>query len=71
MVEFDLKVNPKSGLAYVSRHITKKIGLELKLLPKAHAAAIYSKDCDPRRVIRSLQVIIYDLKSRLKDEADK
>lgn len=62
-MEYDLKAGPQ-GHVYLPKKIREALGEELKLLPNAVAGAIYPKDADLDHVIRSLEVIIADLKLR-------
>jgi hypothetical protein len=62
-VEFELKTGPQ-GHVYLPKKIRDVFGDRMKFLPNANAAVIYSENADPKDVIKSLQVIISDLKLR-------
>jgi len=62
-MEYDLKTGPQ-GHVYLPKRIREALGEELKLLPNAEAGAIYPKNADLKRVIKSLEIIIADLKLR-------
>lgn len=64
-MEFELKTGPQ-GHVYFPKKIREAFGEELRLLPNAEVGVIYPKDADLNRVIQSLQVIIADLKLRVK-----
>jgi len=62
--EFELKTGPQ-GHIYLPKKIREVFGEKLKLMPNAHAAAIYPADADLQAVIASLQLIVRDLTLRL------
>lgn len=66
-MEFKLKASSQ-GHIYFPKKILEAFGEELTLLPNTEAGVIYSKGADPARVIASLEVIISDLKLRIKNE---
>jgi len=69
-MEFNLKTGPQ-GHVYLPKKIRDAFGNDLKFLPNSEAGAIYPKNADLNRVIQSLQLIIEDLKLRVKDETKK
>ena len=62
-MEFELKIGPQ-GHIYFPKKVRQILGENLKLLPNATAVVIYSEKADLQTVIKSLQVIISDLKLR-------
>jgi bifunctional DNA-binding transcriptional regulator/antitoxin component of YhaV-PrlF toxin-antitoxin module len=66
-MEFELKIGSQ-GHVYLPKKIRKAFGEKLKFLPNLNAAVIYAENTDPEVVISSLQVIISDLKLRIKKE---
>ena len=64
MVEFSIKVNEKQRLAYIPKEIVRIFGLQLCLLPDAAAAIVYSTNTNLEIVIRSVEILLDDLKLR-------
>jgi hypothetical protein len=62
-MEYEIKTGPQ-GHIYLPKRIRQAFGDKLKFLPNAHAAVLYPENVDPETVIRSLHVIISDLKLR-------
>lgn len=62
-MEFNLKAGSQ-GHIYLPKRIREVFGDRMKLLPNATAAVIYPENVAPEDVIKSLQVIISDLKLR-------
>lgn len=60
-MEFNLKTGPQ-GHIYLPKIIRKTLGKNLKLLPNTNTAVIYPENTNPNDVIRSLRIIINDLK---------
>jgi hypothetical protein len=69
-MEYKLKTGPQ-GHVYFPKRIRENFGEKMRFLPNTHAAVLYSDGADPKDVIASLQVIISDLKLRIKKEAEK
>jgi hypothetical protein len=65
--EIELKIGPQ-GHIYLPKKIREVFSAKLKMMPNAHAAAIYPADANLQAVIASLQLIIEDLKLRLETE---
>jgi hypothetical protein len=65
--EFKVRVGPQ-GHIYLPKVVREALGKELKIIPNAHAAAIYPANAQPQAIIASLQLIIQDLKLRLEAE---
>lgn len=68
-MELDLKTGPQ-GHVYFSKNLRKILGDNMKILPNTNTAAIYAAGTDPSKVIASLEVIISDLKLRVKEGED-
>jgi hypothetical protein len=64
-LEFKLKTGSQ-GHIYFPKKIRETFGDILTLLPNLNAAVIFSEDADPEDIIKSLRVIIDDLKLRPK-----
>jgi hypothetical protein len=69
-VEFELKTGSQ-GHVYLPKKIRKILGRDFRLLPNANAAVVYAETTDPETVIRSLQVIIADLRARTQEKRIK
>jgi bifunctional DNA-binding transcriptional regulator/antitoxin component of YhaV-PrlF toxin-antitoxin module len=65
--EFKVRVGPQ-GHIYLPKVVREALGKELKIIPDAHAAAIYPADAHPQAIIVSLRLIIQDLKLHLEAE---
>jgi hypothetical protein len=65
-----LKIGPQ-GHVYLPKKIRRTFGDNLKFLPNANAAVIYPQGMDPETVIRSLQVIMTDLRMRVQEKKTK
>lgn len=63
-MEYELKTGPQ-GHIYLPKKIRQTFGEKLKFVPNAHAGVIYPENMDLESVIRSLHVIISDLKLRV------
>jgi hypothetical protein len=63
-VEFNLKIHPEQRIGYFQREIVDQFGTNLKILADARAFVAYREGEDPNIIIRSLQVLIQDLKLR-------
>ena len=68
MVEFDIKIHPKQRLAYIPKEIIQTLGFQLKIIPNLKAAVVYPANENPERILKSLEVILADLKLRLEDQ---
>lgn len=62
MVEFNISVHPKQRLAYIPKAIVETLGLQLKARPDNYAVVVYPKGADPALVIRSVEILLADLK---------
>lgn len=63
-MEFTLRTGPQ-GHVYMPKKIRDVFGDKMKLLPNTAAAVIYPENADPETIIKSLRVIINDLKLRI------
>ena len=68
MVEVTIK-SWQQGRYYFPKHLQNILGAEAKATPNQVAVAVYSKDADKDDVIRSLAIIIEDLKHQKQLEA--
>lgn len=64
MVEFDISVNESQRLAYIPKAILRSLGHKLTIVPNSNAAIIYPKGEDPSVVLRSLEIILQDLRMK-------
>ena len=62
MVEFALTINKKQRTAYFNKNITDTLGFDLFAQLNALSGVIYPKDADKEDVVRSLEIILADLK---------
>jgi len=67
-MEIKIKAGPQ-GHYYLPKRIRENFGKTLKLLPNATAAVIYPQNADLGCVIDSLEIIIADLKLRIKAQS--
>ena len=68
-MEFNLKTGPQ-GHVYFPKKIREYFGEKMKLVPNARAGVIFPENADPKQVIASLEVIIQDLKLRVKEASE-
>ena len=62
MVEFNLTVNKKQRTAYFNKKIVDALGYDLATQLNASSGVIYPKDANKKDVIRSIEIILEDLK---------
>ena len=62
MVEFNIKVHPQQRLAYIPKEIVRALGFRLKAKPDRYALILYPENCDLNLVIRSVEILLEDLK---------
>ena len=62
-MEFKLKTGPQ-GHIYLPKKIREMLGDSMNFLPNSTAAVVYPENASPETVIKSLQVIISDLRLR-------
>ena len=70
MVEFNLTINKKQRTAYFNKKITDTLGYNLATQLNASSGVIYSKDTKKCDVIRSLEIILQDLKHQAELEKE-
>jgi hypothetical protein len=66
MVEFKVKVHPEQRLMYVPKEIYQTFGTNLRMVANYFAAVIFREDVELQDVIRSLEIILQDLRHREK-----
>jgi hypothetical protein len=64
LVEYNISVNESQRLAYIPKVILQALGHKLTIVPNSNAAIIFPKGEDPSIVLRSLEIILQDLKLR-------
>ena len=62
------KRNIKSGIVRIPKEVRDAFGDEIEMLPNLRSMAIYPAGEDKAKVIRSLQIIITDLKQEMEEE---
>jgi len=68
MVEFNLTINQKQRTAYFNKKIIDALGYELAAQLNAKSGVIYPKDANKKDVIRSVEIILEDLKHQVELE---
>jgi len=63
-MEFEIKINEKQHLAYIRKEIVKAFGLKLRFQPNTNAAIVYSEGVKASDVIRSVEILLADLRIR-------
>ena len=71
MVEFKLTVNKKQHTVYINKKIIETLGYELIIQLNAVSGVIYPKGVHKSEVIRSLEIILADLRHQVKLEEKK
>ena len=71
MVEFNLTVNTKQRPAYFNKKITDALGFDLAAQLNATSGVIYPKHAHKQDVIRSIEIILDDLKHQVELEKKK
>lgn len=66
MVEFKLTVNKKQHTVYINKKIIETLGYELIIQLNAVSGVIYPKSVHKKEVIRSLEIILADLRHQVK-----
>jgi hypothetical protein len=67
-MEFNIKINEKQRLAYIRKEIIEAFGTKLKFQPNTNAAIVYSEGVKASAVIRSVEILLADLKIRAEKE---
>jgi len=62
MVEFDITIHPKQRQAYIPKEIVVALGHKLKARPDRYAVLMYPEGVDPALVIKSVEILLQDLK---------
>jgi hypothetical protein len=68
MVKFNLTVNKKQRTAYFNRKIVDSLGYELLVQLNATSGVIYPKDAEKEDIIRSVEILLADLKHQARLE---
>lgn len=68
MVEFNLTINKKQRTAYFNKKIIDALGHDLAAQLNASSGVIYPKNANKKDVVRSLEIILADLKHQLELE---
>ena len=68
MVKFELKVNHKQKTVYFNKNIVEALGYNLYAQLNATSGIIYPQDAEKEDVIRSVEIILEDLRHQLKLE---
>jgi len=71
MVEFNLTINQKQRTAYFNKKIIDALGYELAAQLNAQSGVIYPKDANKKDVIRSVEIILEDLRHQVELEKEK
>jgi len=71
MVEFNLTVNKKQRTAYFNKKIIDALGYELIAQLNATSGVFYPKDASKQDIIRSVEIILDDLKHQAELEKKK
>lgn len=64
------KRNIKSGVVRIPLEVKEAFGDEIEMLPNLKSMVIYPANLEKRKVVRSLQVIIRDLKQEVEDSEE-
>lgn len=73
MVEFDVKIHPQQGTAYIPKEIREALGTKLTAIPNRTAVLLYPKNTPIKDVVKSLTIIKQDLEhaAELEKETQK
>ena len=71
MVEFNVKIHPAQRITYFPKQLVEQFGYELKVLPNANAAVVFSKDKNLESVIKSVELLLQDLRLRQEEIKEK
>lgn len=67
-MEFIIKIDEKQHVGYFKKEIIEAFGLRLKFQPNSKAAIVYAEGVKASDVIRSVEILLQDLKLRAEDE---
>jgi len=62
VVEFRISVHPKQRLAYIPKEIVEALGHRLRAKPDRYVVILYPENVDTGLVIKSLEILLADLK---------
>ena len=62
MVEFRISIHPKQRVAYIPKEIVEALGYKVKAKPNRYAVILYPEGIDRSLVIKSLEILLADLK---------
>jgi CCR4-NOT transcriptional regulation complex NOT5 subunit len=71
MVEFSLTINKKQRTAYFNKKIIDALGYDLAAQLNATSGILYPKEANKSDVIRSVEIILEDLKHQAELEEKK
>ena len=67
-MQFIIKIDSKQHLAYIRKEIVEAFGLRLKFQPNSKAAIVYPEGVKASDVIKSVEILLADLRLRAQDE---
>lgn len=70
MVEFDINIHEKEGIAYFAKKIRETLGHKLKLRPGLKAGVLYPRGTPLEVVLESLDIIRRDFEHQIKLEKE-
>jgi hypothetical protein len=65
MVEFEINVNRDQRLVYIPKKVLDSLGHSLTIVPDSNAAILYPTGKDPETVVKSVEVLLQDLRLRI------
>jgi hypothetical protein len=71
MVEFSLTINKKQRTAYFNKKIIDALGYDLAAQLNASSGVLYPKDAKKEDIIRSVEIILEDLRHQAELEKKK
>jgi len=71
MVEFKIKVHPEQHLAYIPQELYAMLGSRLKAVGDQAAVVFFPEDMKTEDVLRSLEIIMSDLRHGMALERKK
>lgn len=71
MVEFNLAINKKQHTVYFNKEIIAALGYDLIAQLNATSGIMYPKNADKEDVIRSIEIILEDLRHQVELEKKK
>jgi hypothetical protein len=69
MVEFEINVNRDQRLVYIPKKVVESLGHSLTIVPDCNAAILYPTGEDPETVVKSVEVLLQDLRLRIPPKA--